>query len=263
MTNNSEIIKLPFWETIRRSFVYVALNLETYLKVSALMFAILIYEMFTGFPSICNLDSAGCVGGWKQNVSMILMSVASIAVVIAYCRTIVLKTPTNYLSLSFGKREIKYLLYGLLIVAMITLPSIVIIFSVAYFGQMAGLPDNIYNILVIVPLLITIYFARFYLVFPAVAVDDKSIDLKTSHAMTVGNANKIFWGQMLMMVPVIVSLFIISFLFKLLGTDNYVVKFVFVGLVLALTFLDACLKAAYYAHLYQFFTFHYKAEKKI
>lgn len=263
MNNNSDVIKLPFWETIRRSFVYVALNLETYLKVSAVMFAILIYEMFTGFPSICNLDSTGCTGGWQQNVSMVLMSVASIAVVISYCRTIVLKTTSNYFSLAFGKREIKYLLYGLLIVAMITLPSIVIIFSVAYFGQMASFPDAFYNILVLVPLLITIYFARFYLVFPAVAVDDKAIDLRASYAMTIGNANKIFWGQMLMMVPVITLLLVISVLFKLFATDNYIIKFVFVGLVLALTFLDACLKAAYYAHLYQFFTFHYKPKNKL
>lgn len=260
MNNTIEEIKLPFWETIRRSFLYVAVNKETYLKVSAVWFAILIYEMFTGFPSICNLDNRGCTGGWMQNVSMILMSVASVAVVIAYCRFIILKETSKYFSFAFGKREVKYLLFGFFIVASITIPSIIIIFAVASLGQLVHLPENFFSILILVPFLITIYFSRLYLVFPAIAVDNKEINLKTSYKMTAGNANKIFWGQMLMMAPIILLLFLMSFVFKLVGSDNYIIKFVFVALVLALTFLDSCLKAAFYSHLYQFFTFHYKAE---
>ena len=50
MDNKSEIIKLPFWETIRRSFIYVLARPGLFLQVSAIWFAFLIYEVICGFP---------------------------------------------------------------------------------------------------------------------------------------------------------------------------------------------------------------------
>ena len=114
MENKTAQIRLPFWETVRRSFMYVLTNFDVYLKVTALWFAIILYEMFTDFPSICNLSAEGCTGGWMQNVSILLLMLASIAIVIAFCRVIVLKVPSSYFSWAFGKREIVYLLYNIL-----------------------------------------------------------------------------------------------------------------------------------------------------
>lgn len=84
MENKTAQIRLPFWETVRRSFMYVLTNFDVYLKVTALWFAIILYEMFTDFPSICNLSAEGCTGGWMQNVSILLLMLASIAIVIAF-----------------------------------------------------------------------------------------------------------------------------------------------------------------------------------
>lgn len=158
MENKTAQIRLPFWETVRRSFMYVLTNLDVYLKVTALWFAIILYEMFTDFPSICNLSAEGCTGGWMQNVSILLLMLASIAIVIAFCRVIVLKVPSSYFSWAFGKREIVYLLYNILLIAIITLPSIVLIFSWAYFGRMLGMSEGFYNVSLIIPLLLAIYF---------------------------------------------------------------------------------------------------------
>lgn len=255
MDNNSKIIKLPFWETIRRSFLYVLTNLNVYLKVSALGFAILIYEVFTGFPSICNIRAEGCIGGWQQNVSIILLSLVSIAIIIAFCRVIILKTSTNYFTLAFGKREILYLLYSLLMVALITAPSIVLVFVYAYIVQLVHLPEFMFNLSILIPFLLTIYFSRMFLVFPAVAVDNYKLGIKDSFKLTIGNANKIFWGQFLMMIPAALLLVLVSLLYKLFGVSNYVVDFIFVALILALSFLDSCFKASFYAHIYQYFIY--------
>ena len=58
MNNKSEIIKLPFWETIRRSFIYVLARPRLFLQVSAIWFAFLIYEVICGFPSACKFPTA-------------------------------------------------------------------------------------------------------------------------------------------------------------------------------------------------------------
>ncbi len=256
MENKTAQIRLPFWETVRRSFMYVLTNLDVYLKVTALWFAIILYEMFTDFPSICNLSAEGCTGGWMQNVSILLLMLASIAIVIAFCRVIVLKVPSSYFSWAFGKREIVYLLYNILLIAIITLPSIVLIFSWAYFGRMLGMSEGFYNVSLIIPLLLAIYFSRLFLVFPAIAVDDRKMTLKASFKLAEGNANKIFWGQILMTLPVVLLMALLSIIFKLIGSDGYVVRFVFVLLVFALSFLDSCFKASFFAHIYQYFTFY-------
>lgn len=263
MDNNSQAINLPFWETIRRSFLYVLTNLDIYLKVSALGFAILIYELFTGFPSLCNISAGGCVGSWEQNVSILLLSLISIAIIIAFCRVIILKTSTNYFTLAFGKREILYLLYSLFMVAIITLPSILLVFTYAYVAQLLHLPEFMFNFSILIPFLLTIYFSRIFLVFPAVAVDNYSLGIKGSFKLTLGNANKIFWGQFLMMIPAALMLVLVSLLYKAIGVNHYVVDFIFVALVLALSFLDSCFKASFYAHIYQYFIYFQEQSKTL
>lgn len=255
MAENEKIIELPFWETVRRSFLYVLTNMDVYLKTTALGFAILIYEMFTGFPSLCNIRPNGCSGGWQQNVSLFLLTIASIAIVIAFIRHIVLKVPNGYFSLAFGKREAVYFIYNIMFIAIITLPSVLVIFLMALVGQSLGLADGFFSLAIIVPVALTIYFSRLFLVFPAIAVDNKELRFKESFELTKGNANKIFWGQFIMMVPAALLLIILSLLFKLINSDLYVVKLVFVALIYALSFLDSCFKASFYSHIYQYFIY--------
>lgn len=118
------------------------------------------------------------------------------------------------------------------------------------------MPEGFYNVSLIIPLLLAIYFSRLFLVFPAIAVDDRKMTLKASFKLAEGNANKIFWGQILMTLPVVLLMALLSIIFKLIGSDGYVVRFVFVLLVFALSFLDSCFKASFFAHIYQYFTFY-------
>lgn len=259
--NNNDAIKLPFFETIQRSFAYVFTKMDIYLKVTALWFLILVYEVSAGFPAICNLSPDGCSGSLKQSISVILLSLSTIGVIIAYSRVIILKTPTNYLSLAFGKREIKYLLFSIFLIIVIAVPSLALVFGLSYLGQLVKLPEVYFDFMILIPIIVTIYCSRMYLVFPAIAVDNKEMSMLTSFKLTVGNANRIFWGQVIMMVPVAFFLVMISMLFKFLGAENWLLKLVFVALVLSLSFLDACLKASYYSHVYQYFIFYQNRNK--
>ena len=69
---------------------------------------------------------------------------------------------------------------------------------------------------------------------------------------------------MVIMLPVFAALLILSVLFRAIGSDSYVVKMLFAFLMLSVSFLDAGLKAAYFAHIYQYFMyFAQKQEEKI
>ena len=261
-SKNSETpvqIILPFWETVRRSFLYVFRNRETYVKITAVWFSILLYEMFTGFPSLCNISPDGCQGGdWQYKVALILISFASVAVVVAYCRNIILKEELKKFAFSFGKRELKYILFNIIFIGIITITAVFSIFVFAYIGQLLHFPESIFNLTILIPLALTIYFSRFFLIFPAIAVDDKEMTIKNSYRVTLGNANRIFWGQVLMMLPAATLLILLALLHGLINSDNYIINFIFTGFIFAISFLDSCLKASFLSHIYQYFTYFQK-----
>lgn len=262
MDNKPLVINLPFGETVRRSFMYVLTKPGLYLKISGIWFALLIYELLCGFPSACNFHPETCTGEWRQNVSVLLLTIASIGIVISYSREVVLKTSLNYFSLNFLKLGVIYLFYKLLFVLLITVPSIVAIFIFAFIGQMLNFSEPVCIVALIFPLMFIIYFSRVLLVFPAVSVGDFKLDFKQSFKMTLGNANKIFWGQFLMTTPVIVALVALTLAYRAFPNPGIAVNFIFVGLLYALSFVDSCLKASFFGHIYQYFTFYDKHTPK-
>lgn len=262
-SNNSNII-LPFGETIRRSYSYVFTNFQTLIKVCAAWFVILlVYDMITGFPSLCSLNSAVCNGGWAQNVSVIALSFSAIAVIVAYIRNVVLRTVySSFMNLSFGKRELRYLLAGFLFVVIVAIPAFVYGFITGFASSMMHMDKLIFTQIFFIGLLaMLIICARFYLVFPAVALDNPDITFKKSFLISRGNANKIFWGQVVIMLPVFTALVILSVLYRAIGSDSYIVKMTFAALMLTISFVDAGLKASYLAHLYQYFMYFYQKQQ--
>lgn len=251
--NQNKIISLPFWETIKRSFLYPIINIGVVMKIVGIWFLLLVYEVANGYPTICKLTQEGC-DGISQNIAMLLLSFASISIAVAFSRNVILKTQYDKLTFSFGKKEWKYLGYNLLIILIVAVPSLLLIILASYLASVLHL-TNIASYVFIIPLAITIVCSRFYLVLPATAVGNKSMDLKTSFALTKGNANKIFWGQILLMLPIALTLLIISAIFAVIGSDSFIVKFLFVTMVMFLSFFDTCVKVGYYSHIYQYFLF--------
>lgn len=250
--DQNKIISLPFWETVKRSFLYPLVNIGVVMKIIGIWFLLLIYEVANGYPTICKLTGEGC-NGISQNIAMLLLSFASISIAVAFSRNVILKTQYDKLTFSFGKKEWRYLGYNLLIILIVAVPSLLFVILASYLASIVNL--DITNYVFIIPLAVTIVCSRFYLVLPATAVGNKTMDLKTSFAMTKGNANKIFWGQILLMLPIAITLLVISAIFAAIGSDSFIIKFIFVTLVMFLSFFDTCVKAGFYSHIYQYFLF--------
>lgn len=254
-------INLPMLETVRRSCGYVFTNLSLLFKVSASWCALLLlFDMFNSFPSLCSLSAMDCEGSWAQNISSIAISFSSVAVIVAYIRHIVMQVNySGFWNLNFAKREIRYILAGCIFIAIIALPALVYGFVAGLLGAVFHLDKLVFTPFFLILLLaMLIICSRFYLVFPAIALDNREMTFKKSFQITKGNSNKIFWGQVLMIIPVFIALLILSLLYRVVGSDNYLVKMLFSCLMLLITFVDACLKAAYFAHIYQYFIYFYQ-----
>lgn len=255
-------INLPFWETIRRSIMYLLLNFKNFQKICAVWAGIIIFEALTNFPSLCGLDSGACEGKVWTNISVAVVYLSSVSIIIAFCRQIVLKeVPQSYLNFNFGKRELKYILFSFFYLLIIILPSFIAGFLLGLIFNFSGIPTNQYMPFVMILVFVYIIFsARLYLIFPAVAVDNKEIDFRKSFEITIGNANKIFWGQTLVMIPVFAALLALSMIYRVIGSDNFIVKLFFSSLLLIISFIDAGFKASFFAHIYQYFMYFHNKE---
>ena len=249
-------IKLPFWECLRRSFLYVLANLGALAKISSVWFLILIYEAVAGFPSLCSLKEGNCPSEGYQNLSVVIASLASIAIAVGFSRQIILKEPRGYFHFSFGRCELKYLLYSLMLFLLIIIPSIITIGILGGILKAIGIQGSgAMLLLAIIPLMIAITVARCFIILPAIAVDDKDLTMEKAFKLTKGNANKIFWGQALLMLPVIILVTLLSSVYENLGTDNFVADFIMALLLLGLSFFDTALKISFYSHVYQYFIY--------
>lgn len=258
-------INLPFFETVRRSFIYVFLHGQTAFRICAAWSVLLVFEMAAGFPVLCSLNADTCSGGLLQNLSVVLLSLAGISVITAFCRGIILHQEyPGYWNLHFGRRELRYLFCSLLYGLIVFLPAFClgILTAVAEYNGRA-VPAGISLLFLCAIIVLVILSARFYLVFPAAAVDNQQeITFRKSWEITKGNAGKMFFGQVLMMLPVFVVLLLLSVTYRALGSDNYMLKLCFSALMIAVSFVDTLLKASYFSHLYQYFMYFYRRDSK-
>lgn len=256
-------INLPFWETIRRSFLYVFVNFEVFLKISAIWFLVLVFEVVFDFPSLCSMDMLTCRKDGYQNISIILISMASIAVTVAYCRGVILKSQYKFGTFHFGIRELKYLGYSLLLILIMMIPIFLSMLLTTKFLSLIGAPERFLVLVPLVALAVAIIGARFFIIFPAVAVDNKEIDMYQAFKLTKGNANKIFWGQILVMLPVILCYILLAAIYSAIIPTNDIIKFIFVAIIIGLSYFDACLKASFQSHVYQYIMyFAHQAQEK-
>lgn len=265
MSKNSFSVSLPFIETIRRSYGYFFGHLELLVKVSAAWF-ILIWgaDVLAGFPSLCSVSSENCASSEKQILSFVILGISSIAVIIAYIRGVVLHiVPAGYGTLEFGKRELNYIGKGILFFIIAVIPALFLGFFAGFIGGIFQADSRVYAGLSFLSALVCVIIAfRFYLAFPAVAVDNREIDFQKSFAITKGNTNKIFWGLVVMMLPGWISLMVLALIYRSLNTDIYLIKMLLAALTLTISFVDVGLKASYLAHLYQYFIYFYQKWQK-
>ena len=256
MTDTSaEKVKLPFVETVKRSFAYFFNNLNLFVKLGSVGVVVVLFDMFADFPTLCAMRGIDCADSWQQTVSTFLLMLVSVAAIILYCRNIVFKNTAMSWS-AFLRAVFFYILASVFLLLIIAVPSVILMFVYGMIVPDAGNNPVLDKIVFFIPLLIAIAVAPIFLIFPAIAVEDKAFGLTKVFKIAKGNSNRIFWGQFVMMIPCGIIVLILSFLYGLLGMDNYLINEIFVIVVIAVSLADSCLKASFYAHVYQFFKYY-------
>ncbi len=254
---NKVINRLPFWETIARSFKYVFKNKALLKTLPLIVGGLTVLQIILGLPIICSINEQSCADNWQSHISMLAIILVSIGIIINYCRAIICKVNVDFISVKFWMQVGAYILASILLSVIILLPAFIgIVVGVSLLNSI-GLANAASAAAILIPFAACIFFAPLFLVFPAIAAEDKELfSLPKLFAMAEGNHNAIFWAQFVIMIPYWLLSAMMTEIYAVIGIDNYALKLFFVIVILTLGILDACFKGAYFAHIYQFFKFY-------
>ena len=99
----TDIKKLPFGETVGRSFKYVLKNKELLRAIIPVVGVLTIIQILLGFPAMTSIKTV-TLSHSKIYLGALSLAFAAIGIIINYCRSIVCKASVDYLSLKFWKR---------------------------------------------------------------------------------------------------------------------------------------------------------------
>jgi len=248
----TDSVRLPFLETVGRSFKYVLKNKSLLKAIVPVIAGIFVLQLLLNMPILCAYSQEECNQRWVL-LNLLVFSTASAGIIINYCRSIILKAESDYISKDFWKRIIFYLLSSIIFSIVISIPTILISGVLGI-----GLPTEARVVVsVITTFVVSIMLAPIFLVFPAISVDDYTLlNIKKIFTIARHNHNAIFWGQFVIMIPFWILNQGIAELYPLLDSPNYAVKMLITLLSVILSVIDAGFKGAFFAHIYQFFTFY-------
>ncbi len=267
----NEKIKMPFWETLRRTFAYVWNDRKILMFVLPILIAFLVLKFVLSQTSTCDPTAENC-NDWRSLTLSIAMIVMNIAIIINYCRRIVLKEEPNFTGKKFWKSAVFYFVASLIYFLSVLLPLVILLLSAATIIQLittvdaATFANSIAWGLLLLYVIVFIEFvllAPLLLWFPSIAVEDyKMLSLKKLFRLTKGNHNRLFWGLFVTNIPLFVLLVVIILAAEaIFGVDNLRDNNLLWLLGIVVQVLNTCLKGSYYAHTYQFFKFVEKKEK--
>lgn len=255
---NENIKKLPFWETISRSFKYVLKNNKLLLLLLPLVGVVTIIQAFIKFPLMCTYNQNFCVEGWQNIFSNVVLVIVAVGIIINYCRSIICKENIDITSLNFFKRLAFYILWSFALTFVVGIPVALVIVILS----LMGLSVTTIMVLTLFSFIaLGVVFAPLIVAFPALAVDDNKIIRPSKlFAMAKGNKMSIFFGQLVIMIPYIVLSNTFVYIYLLIGANNFVLSLLFVFIAIFLSLVDASFRGAYFAHIYQFLKYYDKDE---
>ena len=260
----NKTVILPMLETIYRSFMYVIHNIKTVCKISSiflLLWPIGIYVEAKTMEATSWRDVFDLQILW-----FFLLATASTIVAVSLIRHIILKERTNWFHFSFGMNNVKFIGYVIFMFLFVFLPPTLILFGEGIIDYHYGISDTLkgnLSLLAFLVLIIAFFFSgRFYLIFTASAINDKKMSLASSFKMTAENTLKISCGIVLLVIPTILITKIINSFYTQPDLSLPLASFL-VLLIMCCSFFDSAVKASYYSHLYQYFTYFNKEEKII
>jgi len=249
-------INLPFWETVRRSFMYVLQNIPVIAKISSI-FLILWIICISMEIRVLLSPSVTFADIWQTEVlCATLTALASTIVAVSLIRYMIKKQEVKWFHMSFGMNNLKFIGWNLLFFLLVFLPAFFILAGAAI-AEHQGVPLIYIQILTITSgialIAMLVFVSRLYLIYTASALNIK-MSLQKAFALTQGNTLKIFCGILILILPTYIFT---TILIKLYQLPNLTLSGACLLSLLSMivSFFDSSVKASYYTHLYQFFTY--------
>lgn len=257
MTDNdsaSSVIRLPLGETLKRSFLYIALNFKDCVKIASFWYLLVVIDILLGFPSLS--ESLSVQSQFNRLASALLMSVGYAAIAVCLCRGIILReNDYRYFKPALDERIMRYWGYNILITLLMVLPMVAIVFFQLKSKELLGGAGALLSLVLII--IVGIVVARLYLVLPAKALDRKDFSLASAWRLTAGDRGKIFLGVFVMAIPGMILVMLLSALNTYFGSaDSFVYKIIFSLLSMSISFIDTCFKVSFLSHAYQYYVYY-------
>lgn len=260
-------IKLPFGEAIKRSFNFTFNHIDSFFKIS-LLWGLIITGMdaFEGFSSLCMAGDESCAAQQGLNLYMIMMFFAGISISISYIIYVIERTEYKRLfNLRLGKKDFKYMWAMIKLIFAGVLISVLVGLLFGIIGRAMGL-GTVRQISFVFSMIsfffVGMFLSRYALVFPAIALENKEINFEMSYTLTKGNINAIFWGAIVISLPMMLANIIITSLYFAIGGDNIIINFLFSFALIMASLFNEALKASFFAHVYQYFIYFYNHSQK-
>ena len=254
---NNNIIKLPLWETISHSFLYIIKNIKTICQICSVFLILWLINIFSGHPLLCNASKENCMTQWLPLSFAIIQYLACAVITVETIRSIVFKQNHKWFHLYLGKHHIRYIAYNVAIALMVIIPSALILMIVKS-TDARNLSDFTIALLgaAFISTLIglSIFCCRLYLVYGGAALNDRNMTFAKSYMLTKGNMLKICIGQLILTLPTILMVYIASSIYFAFTPNAYNQSLYSLWIILCY-FLEATIKGSYYCHLYQFFEY--------
>ena len=253
---NNDVKKLPFWETVGRSFKYVLKNRKLLIALIPVVAFLAVIQLILKAPVMCAYNERFCVNSWQNTLGGIVLVLTAVGIIINYCRSIVCKEKVDFRSLNFFKRAGFYILWSFLMTFVIGIPVSIVVIVLSVTGVNVNLLLLISMCLFFV---LGTVLAPLIIAFPALAVDDyKLINLSKLFNLCKGNKMAIFFGQFVIMFPYMLLSKMFAYIYALIGVNNFVLNACFVIITLMMAVLDASFRGAFFAHIYQFLKYYDK-----
>ena len=247
----SNLVDFPLIESVKRTYLYMFANAKKAIAICSFWYVLTV--------CIC-LSMAGFSGGIA--VSILVDIISSAAISVSFVRLIILNEENKPFQKTFGKREMKYMLYELLLTFMILLAVSVILVSLSP-SDNAGIGSSPSSMLAfaITALAATAYLSRSFLLLPAIAVENKELKFSDAFKMSKGNTSKFFAGMLLACIPAFILLNILAEIIRQLNL-NIGLLLVMILIIRAVMMFYSLIKACYLAHAYQYFVYFYTQQEQ-
>ena len=250
-------IKLPLWETVSHSFLYVLKNIKAIGQICSVFLILWILNIFSGQPLLCNTEKENCMAQWLPWCFTILQYIACAVITVDVIRYIVLKKDYKWFHLYLGKQHFRFIAYNMAIALMIIIPSalILMIAKNSYDQNLSVYTQALLGAAFISTLIgLSIFCCRLYLVYGGAALNDQEMTFAKSYMLTKGNMLKICIGQLILTIPTILLVYIASNLYFAF-TPTVFSKCLYSLWILMCYFFEASIRGSYYCHLYQYFEY--------